>query len=134
MGDVWHRTRRTVTSAFARKDTQGYIVKRVRHNLVCIYKTASNLRCNSLPLRENDSKLICLPLSCRHRTFPNSPANKLPCKLISFFLQILTSAVLPSGPVTSMQTARTLMAPTHVPIKVDFMEMEKRVWVDPICS
>ena len=41
--------------------------------------------------------------------------------------------MLPSGPVASMQTARTLMAPTHVPVKVDFMEMEKRVWVDPIC-
>ena len=43
MGNVRHSTRRTVTCAFARKDTQGNIVKRVRHNLVYIYNTASNL-------------------------------------------------------------------------------------------
>ena len=43
MGNVRHSTRRTVTSAFARKDTQGDIVKRVRYNLVYIYDTASNL-------------------------------------------------------------------------------------------
>ena len=43
MGNVRHSTRRTVTCAFARKDTQGNIVKRVRYNLVYIYKTASNL-------------------------------------------------------------------------------------------
>ena len=47
----------------------------------------------------------------------------------------MTSAVLPSGPVTSMQTARTPMAPTSVPVKVDFMEMEKHVYiaVNPVC-
>ena len=52
-----------------------------------------------------------------------------------FFLQILTSAVLPSGLVTLMQTARTVMAPTHVPAKVDFMGMEKHVYiaVNPVC-
>ena len=33
--------------------------------------------------------------------------------------------MLPSGLVTLMQTARTPMAPTSVPVKVDFMEMEK---------
>ena len=43
MGNVRHSTRRTVTCAFARKDTQGNIVKRVRYNLVFINKTASNL-------------------------------------------------------------------------------------------
>ena len=55
--------------------------------------------------------------------------------LIHFRVQILTSAVLPSGPVTSMQTARTPMAPTSVPVKVDFMEMEKHVYiaVNPVC-
>ena len=56
-------------------------------------------------------------------------------ELISFNVQILTSAVLPSGPVTSMQTARTLMALTHVPVNVDFMEMEKHVYIEvnPVC-
>ena len=44
MGNVLRSTRRTVTCAFARKDTQGNIVKRVKHNLVYIYtETASNL-------------------------------------------------------------------------------------------
>ena len=38
--------------------------------------------------------------------------------------------MLPSGPVTSMQTARTLMALTHVPVNVDFMEMEKHVCIE----
>ena len=34
-----------------------------------------------------------------------------------------------------MQTARTPMAPTSVPVKVDFMEMEKHVYiaVNPVC-
>ena len=34
-----------------------------------------------------------------------------------------------------MQTARTVMAPTHVPAKVDFMGMEKHVYiaVNPVC-
>ena len=43
--------------------------------------------------------------------------------------------MLPSGPVTSMQPARTLMALTHVPVNVDFMEMEKHVYIEvnPVC-
>ncbi|RMX55767.1 hypothetical protein pdam_00020913 [Pocillopora damicornis] len=50
----------------------------------------------------------------------------------SLVLVILTSAVLPSGPVTSMQTARTVMAPTHVHAKVNFMGMEKHIIVYPV--
>ena len=43
--------------------------------------------------------------------------------------------MLPFGPVTSMQTARTLMALTHVPAKVDIVEMEKHVYIEvnPVC-
>ena len=74
--------------------------------------------------------ICCLPLSCPHRIFPNSPFNSFRPKLISFNVQIWTSAVLPSGLVTLMQTARTPMAPTSVPVKVDFMEMETHVYIE----
>ncbi|XP_022809656.1 protein jagged-1-like [Stylophora pistillata] len=43
---------------------------------------------------------------------------------------ILTSAVLPFGLVTLMQTATTLTAPTVVPVKADFLGMEKHVQVN----
>ncbi|PFX11691.1 hypothetical protein AWC38_SpisGene24487, partial [Stylophora pistillata] len=40
-------------------------------------------------------------------------------------LRILTSAVLPFGLVTLMETAITITAPTAVPVKVDLIGMEK---------
>ncbi|PFX16266.1 hypothetical protein AWC38_SpisGene19480 [Stylophora pistillata] len=44
-----------------------------------------------------------------------------------YSIAILTSAVLPSGSVMLMQIARTVMAPTAVLIKAEFLGMEKHV-------
>ena len=135
MGNVRHSTRRTVTCAFARKDTQGNIVKRVRHNLVYIYNTASNLTDGVIlfhyrRMTQSFAVYHFLVLIEYFRILP-----LIHSKLISFNIQIWTSAVLPSGLVTLMQTARTPMAPTSVPVKMDFMEMEKHVYiaVNPVC-